>query len=378
MAENYKHMQLLLHAIEGINRTMELKALLLKCMNSACQVMETEASSLILIDEVTGELNVSIPTGPIKDKIKGMTIPRDKGVAGWVLRTKKPYFTNKLKDSEIFWGELSDEFHSKSIMCVPLLNSKEEAIGVIQVLNKLNGKEFSEDEIPVFETLAGHIALSIEKVKEVDELKKKIKDKEEKLKEVHQGLKSNLAAINALIQLEVPNIEDEYAQFVLKATGSRIEAISNAHHILYNQDEYEYIDLGLYLGRLTSIVSEIFEEEGKDISLLVDMDKIAMKASVALTIGLIVNEVIVHMYRDSFSMESHGKITLSVKKDEENCIGISISDSGSGLNTNLDGSEEDSLASVIIKTLASKLDATLTQRENETGGSTFSILFYVG
>lgn len=377
MAENYKHMQLLLHAIEGINRTMELKSLLLKCMNSACQVMEAEASSLILIDEVTGELNVSIPTGPIKDKINGMTIPRDKGVAGWVIKNKKPYLSNKLKESDIFWGELSDEFDSKNIMCVPLLNSKQEAIGVLQVLNRLNGKEFIEEQIPVFETLAGHIALSIEKVKEVDDLKKKIKDKEEKLKEVHHGLKSNLAAINALIQLEVPSIDDEQAQFILKATGSRIEAISNAHHILYNQDEFEYIDLGLYLGRLTSTVSEIFEDEEKDVSLLLDMDKISLKASVALTVGLIVNEVLVHMYKDSFSLEAHGKITLAVKKDEENCIVISISDSGSGLKTNLDGSAEDSLASVIIKTLASKLEATITQRENETGGSTFSILFYI-
>ncbi|MEQ9308080.1 MAG: histidine kinase dimerization/phosphoacceptor domain -containing protein [Balneolaceae bacterium] len=377
MAENYKHMQLLLHAIEGINRTMELKSLLLKCMNSACQVMEAEASSLILIDEITGELNVSIPTGPIKDKINGMTIPRDKGVAGWVIKNKKPYLSNKLKESDIFWGELSDEFDSKNIMCVPLLNSKQEAIGVLQVLNRLNGKEFIEEQIPVFETLAGHIALSIEKVKEVDDLKKKIKDKEEKLKEVHHGLKSNLAAINALIQLEVPSIDDEQAQFILKATGSRIEAISNAHHILYNQDEFEYIDIGLYLGRLTSIVSEIFEDDEKDISLLLDMDKIPLKASVALTVGLIVNEVLVHMYKDSFSLEAHGKITLAVKKDEENCVAISISDSGSGLKTNLDGSAEDSLASVIIKTLASKLEATITQRENETGGSTFSILFYI-
>ncbi len=261
-------------------------------------------------------------------------------------------------------------------MCVPLLNSKKEAIGVLQVLNKMNGHQFIEDQIPVFETLAGHIALSIEKVKEVDDLKNKIKEKEEKLKEVHQGLKSNLAAINALIQLEVPTIDDEYAQFILKATGSRIEAISNAHHILYNQDEFEYIDLGIYLGRLTSVVSEIFEDDGKEISLLVDMDKILLKASIALTVGLIVNEVLVHMYKDAFKLDAYGKIMLAVKKDEENCVAISISDSGSGLSTNLDGSEEDSLASVIIKTLASKLEATLTQRENETGGTTFSILFY--
>lgn len=377
MAENFKHMQLLLHAIEGINRTMELKALLLKCMNSACQLMEAEASSLILIDEVTGDLQVSIPTGPIKDKITGMTIPKNKGVAGWVLQNKKPYISNSLGESDIFWKDLSSEFNTRNIVCLPLVNARDEAIGVIQVLNRENGKDFTEEQIPLFETLAGHIALSIEKVKEVDDLKKKIKDKEDRLKEVHQGLKSNLGAINALVQLEVPNVEHGHAQFVMKATGTRIEAIANAHHILYNQEEFEYMDLGLYLGRLTSMTSEIFENEEKEISLLLDMDKIALKASVALTVGLIVNEVLIHMYNDAFENSSYGKIALAVKKDEQNCVAISISDDGTGLNSNLDGSEEDSLASVIIKTLASKLDANLTQRRNDEGGTTFSIIFYI-
>lgn len=377
MAENFKHMQLLLHAIEGINRTMELKSLLLKCMNSTTQLMEAEASSLMLLDNVSGELHVSIPTGPIKDKIKGMSIPKDKGVAGWVLKNKKPYISNSMEKSEIFWGDLSSEFNTQNIICIPLINSKDEAIGVIQALNRKGGKDFSEDQIPTFETLAGHIALSIEKVKEVDDLKEQIQSKEKKLKEVHQGLKSNLGAINALIQLEIPNIEGELAKFILKATGSRIEAIANAHHILYNQDEFEYLDLGLYLGRLTSVVSEIFEDPDKDISLMLDMDKIAVKANVALTVGLVANEVLVHMYKDAFEIEKFGKITLSVKKDENNSVQISLSDNGSGLKSNLDGSSEDSLASVIIQTLASKLEATLSQRENEEGGTTFTILFFI-
>lgn len=377
MAENFKHMQLLLHAIEGINRTMELKSLLLKCMNSASQVMEAEASSLMLLDEVSGELHVSIPTGPIKDKITGMSIPRDKGVAGWVLKNKKPYLSNSLKDDDVFWEELSTEFQTRNILCVPLIDSKGEAIGVIQVLNKVDNRDFSESEIPVFESLAGHMALSIEKVREVDELKKSVTAKEDRLKEVHQSMKGNLAAINALIQLEVPEIEDLQAQFILKATGSRIETISNAHHILYNQDEFEYLDLGIYLGRLTSTVSEIFEEEGKDISLLVDMDKISLQASIALTVGLIVNEILVHTYRDAFELAEVGKISLAVKKDESNCVLITISDDGKGLNDLLDGSVEDSLGSVIIKTLAQKLGANLTQRENEKGGTTFSIIFYI-
>jgi two-component sensor histidine kinase len=376
MAENFKHMQLLLHAIEGINRTMELKSLLLKCMNSASQLMDAEASSLMLLDKISADLHVSIPTGPIKDKITGMNIPKDKGVAGWVLKHKKPYLSNTPKDEKIFWEELSSDFETRNILCVPLINSYDEAIGVIQVLNKVNDQNFDESEIPIFESLAGHMALSIEKVREVDDLKKRVQQKEDRLKEVHQTMKGNLTAINALIQLELANVADEHAQFVMKATGSRIETISNAHHILYNQDEFEYLDLGKYLGRLTSVVADFFDYEGKNISLLVEMDKISLKSNVALTGGLIVNEVLVHMYRDAFEGLDTGKIALVVKKDENNCIQIIISDNGKGLVDLLDGSVEDSLGSVIIKALSQKLDATMSQRPNDEGGTTFSITFY--
>ncbi len=189
MVENFKHMQLLLHAIDGINRTMELKTLLLKCMNSASQLMGAEASSLMLVDEVSGELHVSIPTGPIKDKIVGMIIPKNKGIAGWVLSNKKSYLSNAPKNESFFWEELSSDFQTRNIICVPLIDSKGEAIGVIQVLNKIGQQDFSDTEIPIFETLASHMALSIEKVREVDELKKSVQQKEKRLKEVHQSMK---------------------------------------------------------------------------------------------------------------------------------------------------------------------------------------------
>ena len=272
--------------------------------------------------------------------------------------------------------ELSSDFETRNILCVPLINSYDEAIGVIQVLNKVNDQNFDESEIPIFESLAGHMALSIEKVREVDDLKKRVQQKEDRLKEVHQTMKGNLTAINALIQLELANVADEHAQFVMKATGSRIETISNAYHILYNQDEFEYLDLGKYLGRLTSVVADFFDYEGKNISLLVEMDKISLKSNVALTVGLIVNEVLVHMYRDAFEGLDTGKIALVVKKDENNCIQIIISDNGKGLVDLLDGSVEDSLGSVIIKALSQKLDATMSQRPNDEGGTTFSITFY--
>ncbi len=375
MSENHQNMKLLLHAIEGINRTMELKQLLLKCMESVCTVVEAEASSLMLLDNSTGRLHLSVPTGPVKDEIKGQIIPRDKGVAGWVLKNKKPYLENDMKKSKEFFGDISEGFTTKNLICVPLFDSQQEVIGVAQALNKKEGREFTEKDISVFETLASHVALSIEKAKEVDELRNTIKDKEARLKEIHKGFENSLSALNALVQLQVPMLSDENAKFMMKATGSRIETIAHAHEVLFNSEEQETVDLGFYLGHLTSTIVEIFGDYEKEISYSLDIDKVGLKASIALTVGLIINEVILNMYREAFIGQEKGRISIAVKKDGGDKVLISISDNGNGVSEFLDGTAPDNLASIIIQTLGDKLNADSRQHVNEEGGTTFTMIF---
>ncbi|HAW81777.1 MAG TPA: hypothetical protein DCX27_19980, partial [Balneola sp.] len=163
--------------------------------------------------------------------------------------------------------------------------------------------------------LSAHAALSIEKAKEVDELKNTIKDKEVRLKEIHRGFENSLSALNALVQLQVPLLTDENAKFLMKSTGSRIETIAHAHEVLFNSEDNELIDVGFYLGHLTSTIVEIFGDFDKDISYNLDIDKIELKASTALTVGLIINEVILNMYREAFIGYDKGKISIAVKKD---------------------------------------------------------------
>jgi two-component sensor histidine kinase len=375
MSENQRNIKLLLHAIEGINRTMELKQLLLKCMESVCKVVDAEASSLMLLDKATGRLHLSVPTGPVKDEIKGQIIPRDKGVAGWVLNNKKPYLINDMDKSKEFFGDISKGFKTRNMICVPMFDSQNEAIGIMQALNKSDDSEFTEKDIPVLETLAAHAALSIEKAKEVDDLKNTIKDKEVRLKEIHRGFENSLSALNALVQLQVPLLKDEHARFLMKSTGSRIETIAHAHEVLFNSEDNELIDVGFYLGHLTSTIVEIFGDFEKEISYNLDIDKIELKASTALTAGLIINEVILNMYREAFIGYESGKISIAVKKDGGDKVLISISDNGNGISEYLDGTVTGNLASIVIKTLGDKLNAESRQHTNGDGGTTFTLIF---
>ncbi len=99
--------RLIMDTIEGIHHTEEFKSVLVESMESTRLVMNAEASSLMLLDRDTGELYVSMPTGPAKMLVAGKSIPKSKGIAGWVVENKRPYITNDVSQSEYFFGELA-------------------------------------------------------------------------------------------------------------------------------------------------------------------------------------------------------------------------------------------------------------------------------
>jgi sigma-B regulation protein RsbU (phosphoserine phosphatase) len=59
-------------------------------------------------------------------------------------------------------------------MCVPLLNHEKDIIGIIQALNKKDGRNFSDKELPIFQALANQAAIAIENARLHEQQKQKM------------------------------------------------------------------------------------------------------------------------------------------------------------------------------------------------------------
>ena len=69
------------------------------------------------------------------------------GIPGWLLKTKKPYFTNDAeKDNHILKYNL-DRFNIKNLISIPILNSNNQVLGFFEIHNKKGGKGFDEKDI---------------------------------------------------------------------------------------------------------------------------------------------------------------------------------------------------------------------------------------
>ncbi|MEX0663067.1 MAG: histidine kinase dimerization/phosphoacceptor domain -containing protein [Balneolaceae bacterium] len=367
--ENFR---LLLDTIEGINQTNEFKSALVESMESVRLVMNSEASSLMLLDKETGELFISMPTGPAKNEVIGKRIPENKGIGGWVLANRRPYLTNNVELSEHFYGDITDEFKSRNILCVPLINRQNEVIGVLQAINRRNGEEFTPHHIPVFQALASHVTIAIERTRQIDLLHDRLKEKDAMLTEVHHRIKNNLQILSGQIENELTDIKDDQAKKILQNMIMRVNSMSKLHDLLCEKNLEKTVDLGDYLKQLSDKIEETMSAVLMDVMITLRADSIKLPQEKALLCGLILNELIINIYKHAFIEGDKGNVEIDLI-EEGGLAKLTVSDNGVGLPDDFNLVKEYSIGMWIVGELIKKLGATL---ESEPGtGTRFMLSF---
>jgi sigma-B regulation protein RsbU (phosphoserine phosphatase) len=154
---------LLLQLIARINSTLDTESLLATIMESAEEMMGAQASSLFLLDRKTRELLVAVPTGPVRAEILGRRIPRGQGFCGWVAEHGDPLVVHNAREDFRFFGDIAERFRTVDLICVPLRNPRGEILGVLEAINRRDGAEFTQGDIPLFSALADHVAIALER-----------------------------------------------------------------------------------------------------------------------------------------------------------------------------------------------------------------------
>ncbi len=155
-----------------VNSTLNLAGVLTLIMRYVNRVTNSVASTLMLVDDNTGELIFSVPTGPKADQLTDIRLPSGKGIAGWVAKHEQHVLVPDVKKDSRFYPEIDRRsgFETKSILCVPL-KAKAKLIGVLEAINKVDGGAFTEEDAILLSIFAYQAAVAIENARLYDELK---------------------------------------------------------------------------------------------------------------------------------------------------------------------------------------------------------------
>ena len=146
----------------------QLQPLITTIMRITRQALNASASSLLLSKVENQTLRFMFADGPSGEQIKRLRISKQTGIAGWVARNAEPLIVNDVSRNEYF-SKFIDNItgHStKSIICAPLV-TPHGVIGVIEALNKLDGYNFSENDLQTLMTVAAATSQVIENLKQL-------------------------------------------------------------------------------------------------------------------------------------------------------------------------------------------------------------------
>ena len=140
--------------------TFDISKVLKYTMDMIREVVNVEAGSLLFLED--DELEIAVAFNIKIKSMKKFRLKLGQGIAGYVAARGKSIIVNDTEKSPHFFPIIDEVsgFRTRTALCVPMI-SQGKVIGVIEVMNKING-EFDLDDKDLLQSIATSVCIAIE------------------------------------------------------------------------------------------------------------------------------------------------------------------------------------------------------------------------
>jgi two-component sensor histidine kinase len=222
---------------------------------------------------------------------------------------------------------------------------------------------------------ASAILLAIEDVtrrREVDREKDELlQQKEILLQEMQHRVANSLQIIASILLIKARTVQSEEIREHLRDAHQRIISVATVQQQLRASGLNEGIEIGPYLTKLCASLADSMIGERRPVEIKVHATSGSAVSSEAVSLGLIVTELVINALKHGFRDGAEGEIMV-VYEAEGSAWHLSISDNGSGTQEASDEPPHTGLGTSIVEALAHQLEATV-QKTSGAQGTTVTI-----
>lgn len=190
------------------------------------------------------------------------------------------------------------------------------------------------------------------------------------LKEVHHRVKNNMQQVSSLLELQSEFAKDDFSKKILSQGNDRIKALSLAHQNLYQNEDYENIELNEYLDQIIHhLLAQVNCKTTIDLpaSYVIDIER-------GQVLGFIINELIMNSLKYAWedpNAEKHISFTMVINNNE---IEFVFKDNGLGFPEGFSLEDSQSLGYTLIPSFVKRqLKGTMNCKNNN--GAEIKITF---
>lgn len=166
--ERLRHAELLLEITRRMAVVDSLDDVLFTLVALTTTQIGAERGTLLLNDEVTGELYARIAQGTASREIR---LLNNSGIAGAVFQSGEGLIIHDAYADPRFNRDIDEQtgYATRSILCVPIRTVKREVIGVAQVVNKIKGK-FNRGDMELLTEMTAQGAIALQNAQNIERM----------------------------------------------------------------------------------------------------------------------------------------------------------------------------------------------------------------
>jgi two-component sensor histidine kinase len=150
------------------------------------------------------------------------------------------------------------------------------------------------------------------------------------LDEVNHRVANSLQLVSALIQMQANAVTDPAAKGALIDTQARLKAIIQVHKRLYTSDDVEAVDIEEYLAILLQELEQTWSTREGARSLRLIADKVRLHPDKAVSLGVIVSELVTNACKYAYPPNRTGEVRVSLKRTDDGEVELAVEDDGPG------------------------------------------------
>lgn len=223
-----------------------------------------------------------------------------------------------------------------------------------------------------FDLLAGSIENTLERValaqakdKAEADLRASHLRLEALLREVNHRVANSLQLVSAFVQLQSTAIADETAKSALLDTQHRITAIGQVHRRLYTSDDVEGVEMSEYLGALVDELGQTWSID-PDRRISVTSDAIRLPTDRAVSVGVIVNELVSNACKYAYDELCGGEIRVALTRRGDDRFELAVEDDGCGMVAGAKP-KGTGLGTKVVRAMAQSLQSSVTYDSSRGG-----------
>ena len=152
------------------------------------------------------------------------------------------------------------------------------------------------------------------------------------LQELTHRVKNSLQIIAAMVSIEARSHKSGEGKAALERVSHRISALGQLYSQLSKANTVEAVNAATYLDELCrDLIASVHKEGGTSIVLETDIESELLPTDRAITIGLMVNELVTNALKYAFPGDTKGTVLVTLKRAPGE-LRLTVSDDGKGVD----------------------------------------------